>query len=131
VASPTTPPPSCSDCWTCWFADSPPTGELISGIRRVRATEPQYSAGVLKDWLRRRRREQAWADARRQELYDEYVAKLDSGDPNALESARDFGDHDGTPWGVEVGLAGGLIVLLVAVPLLIVFFMGIKHLTGG
>ena len=63
-------------------------------------------------------------------LREEYEEKLDAGDPDVLETSRDWADNDGTPWRAEIGLSLGALVLIVIVPLLILFFAGIKALVG-
>lgn len=69
----------------------------------------------------------------RQQRQEEYLERLASRDPDALESSRDFGDNDLTPWRVEVSVALGylgMLALLGSVAVLIVFFEAIQHLMG-
>ena len=70
----------------------------------------------------------------RQRLQGEYLHKLESKDPDALESSRDFGDNDLTPRRVEISMAlvsVGVLALLGIVVVLIAFFLAIQHFTGG
>ena len=90
--------------------------------------------GVLRDWWRRRRTRRAKERAVRQRLQEEYLHKLESKDPDALESSRDFGDNDLTPRRVELSMAlvfVGFLALLGIVVVLIAFFLAIQHFTGG
>jgi hypothetical protein len=86
---------------------------------------------VLSDWWRRRQGSEARHEAARRELHDQYVERLKVGDPDGLESARDYGDHDLAPWRVEFGFSFALIVLMVSVVALIGLFSAIKYLTAG
>ncbi len=89
---------------------------------------------MLGEWLRRRRAQEAKHRAARERLYQEYQERLDAKDPDALESSRDYGDHDLSPWRFEV--TGALVFLAFAgvmliVVVLIAFFAMIKQATGG
>lgn len=89
---------------------------------------------MVRDWWRRRQEREAEHDAARQRLYSEYVERLEAGDPHALESSRDYGDHDKVPWRTEVtmGLAVvAVLALMVVVVALVAFFAGIQRLTAG
>lgn len=63
-------------------------------------------------------------------MEDEYSEKLESRDPEVLETSRDWADNDGIPWRVEVPLALGFLVLIASVAVLIVFFEAIQALMG-
>lgn len=82
-------------------------------------------------WLARRRQRRARQAAVHEQLRDEYEAGLEAEDPATLEASRDWADNDGVPWNVAVWGSLGLLSLFVVVPLLIVFFLVIKSLTGG
>ena len=89
---------------------------------------------MLEDWRQRRRERRAKERDARQRLQEEYLQKLESGDPHALESSRDFGDNDFTPQRVELSIALvfiGLLALSGIVAVLIVLFQTIQHFTGG
>lgn len=73
-------------------------------------------------------------EATKRRLYEDYVEKLASGDSDALESSRDFGDLDATSWRTEVTTAYigvAILGLFFCVGVLIAFFAWIQHLTGG
>ena len=89
---------------------------------------------MVGDWWHRRRERRAKQEARRRQLQLEYQEKLGSRDSDVLESSRDFGDNDVTPWRTEVSLAlvgVGILALLVCVGLLIGVFSVVQNLTGG
>lgn len=89
---------------------------------------------MLGDWWRRRQERRAKQAAERQRLRAEYVEKLESEDPVALEVSRDFGDNDSLPWRAEVLAAlpiVGLLLLSGIVAGLIVLFEAIQKATGG
>ena len=65
-----------------------------------------------------------------QRLADEYHAKLQAGDPDALEAARNYYDNDGGSTRFEAGVAAYLIVLTVSVSLLVALFALIENLTS-
>jgi hypothetical protein len=88
---------------------------------------------MLRDWRRRRRELKAEQLAYRRELERDYVDRLAAQDPDAQESARDFGDNDLVPWrtGVGLGLALiGFLALGVILVVLIGFFAAIKQATS-
>lgn len=64
-------------------------------------------------------------------LADEYKAKLEVGDPDAMEASRDYYDNDGGSTRFEAGLALYLIVLTVSVLLLVGLFTLIEALIIG
>lgn len=69
-----------------------------------------------------------------QQLREEYGEKLKRRDPDALEAARDYGDHDLVPRRMEAGMAlvgVGMLCVYAIIALLILFFTWIKDLTGG
>lgn len=59
------------------------------------------------------------------------MEKLEARDRDVLDASLDYGDHDNMPWRAEVGLALGLLVLFIVVPLLVLLFSGLKALAGG
>lgn len=90
-----------------------------------------YAPVVLREWWWRRRGLEPRHEAARRELRDAYAEELEAADPDGLESARDYGDHDLAPWRAEVGFGFALIVLMVSVVALIGLFSAIKYLTSG
>ena len=66
-----------------------------------------------------------------QRLADEYNAKLEAGDPDALETSRDYYDNDGGSTRFEAGLAAYMIALTVLVALLVGLFTLIERLISG
>lgn len=84
----------------------------------------------MRDWWATRRQRRAAEDQALDELRRDYAARLDAGDPDALEASRDHGDLDVTPWRLEVFGAAAIIGLFVVVGVLVAFFAGIKALVG-
>jgi hypothetical protein len=60
---------------------------------------------MLREWLRRRRGQEAEHEAARQRLYEEFEQRVEAKDADALEASRDYGDHDLTPWRLEAGMS--------------------------
>lgn len=86
---------------------------------------------MLGEWLRQRREREAEHEAARNRLYEEYQQRIEAGDPDAMETSRDFYDNSPDSWRVEVGVSLYLVVLVGSLLVLIPFFILIKHLTGG
>ncbi|CAM3779179.1 hypothetical protein NOZE110980_14870 [Nocardioides zeicaulis] len=84
----------------------------------------------MKAWLEHRRRRRAAQDAYLRQLTDEYAARLEANDPDALEASRDFYDNDGGSTRFEIGLAAYLVVLVITVVPLVGLFALIAHWTG-
>lgn len=84
----------------------------------------------MRDWWQRRRERRARERAVRAQLLDEYEEKLESRDPDVLDTSRDWADNDGAPWRFEVWIALGFVVLVVGVGVLIALFEGIQTLMG-
>lgn len=82
----------------------------------------------MRDRWATRRQRRAAEERALDELRRDYVAGLEDGHPDALESARDHGDLDQTPWRVEVVGAAAIIGLVVAVGALVALFVGIQAL---
>jgi hypothetical protein len=73
---------------------------------------------------------QGCTEAAMRRFAEEYNAKLEAGDPDALEVSRNYYDNDGGSTRFEAGLAAYLIVLTVSVSLLVGLFMLIEKLIG-
>jgi hypothetical protein len=58
----------------------------------------------MSSWWQRRRERQARQEAALQLLQHEYREILQPHDPDALDTSRDWGDHDAT-WQAEVSIA--------------------------
>ena len=67
-------------------------------------------------------------EAVRQQMREEYEAKVAARDPDTLEASRDWHDNVGSSWRVEAGVALYLLVLFGSLLLLIPLFLLFKAL---